>query len=175
MLFAKLTGMHSRCLFVLACILAYVIPGFCQSSPEFAPNPFVVVGLELGQKLTYNDFVKKFGKPDKYSKSYLDETEIYYQERYEISNSWFECNEEIFTQFGIGDAKYSVYSNYIEGGIRVGDKLSKYDNCVLGKPEFYRKEDDGSDTYRFPWKTDDSLFLRVNDGVIVYIKFFSPM
>ncbi|MCI1785691.1 MAG: hypothetical protein LKI59_06095 [Bacteroidales bacterium] len=125
-----------------------------------------VEGVFADQKMTYAQVVAKFGKPDKYRKQY---DEFGLSEEYFYGKTWFHFEETgKFRNFVIRDRRFAALTLDIDGGIRVGDPLSKLDNFKYGKPQYIRTDEDGELYLLYP-KSDDNVYLVVKDGIIVTI------
>ena len=108
-----------------------------------------VKGISCETKCDYAKFVSVFGVPEYYKKvgepKDGDEmTEVY---RFGKSYFVFQNNGELRT-FSVRDNRFPTLTNYIEGGIRVGDKFSKLDKFEYGKPVFKKTLEDGTAIYR---------------------------
>ena len=147
---------------------------------EFRAKSIDVEGVKIDQKMTYGQFVAKFGKPDRYKQdksegdgySYLDE---YY---WVGKNSFSFINNGTFNEFFLMDDRFAALTLWIPGGIRVGDKLSSLDNFKYGKPKVasWLEPKDGFVTYTLFYDyLDDLVFLSVKDGIICSISYSDPI
>ena len=147
---------------------------------EFRAKSIDVEGVKIDQKMTYVQFVAKFGKPDRYKQdksegdgySYLDE---YY---WVGKNSFSFINNGTFNEFFLMDDRFAALTLWIPGGIRVGDKLSSLDNFKYGKPKVasWLEPKDGFVTYTLFYDyLDDLVFLSVKDGIICSISYSDPI
>ena len=147
---------------------------------EFRAKSIDVEGVKIDQKMTYDQFVAKFGKPDRYKQdksegdgySYLDE---YY---WVGKNSFSFINNGTFNEFFLMDDRFAALTLWIPGGIRVGDKLSSLDNFKYGKPKVasWLEPKDGFVTYTLFYDyLDDLVFLSVKDGIICSISYSDPI
>lgn len=147
---------------------------------EFRAKSIDVEGVKIDQKMTYGQFVAKFGKPDRYKQdksegdgySYLDE---YY---WVGKNSFSFINNGTFNEFFLMDDRFAALTLWIPGGIRVGDKLSSLDNFKYGKPKVasWLEPKDGFITYTLFYDyLDDLVFLSVKDGIICSISYSDPI
>ncbi|MCI1640306.1 MAG: hypothetical protein LKI42_03400 [Bacteroidales bacterium] len=131
-----------------------------------------VDGMRVDQKMTYAQVVAKFGKPDRYLKRY---DEFGLTEEYFYGKTWFHFEETgKFKNFVIKDRRFAALALDIDGGIRVGDPLSKLDNFKYGKPQYVRTDDDGELYLLYP-KCDDNVYLVIRDGIIVTIFYYYPV
>ena len=127
-----------------------------------------LIGLHIGQKADSAREVSIFGIPDKYYK--CDEefglTEVY---SYGKCFLHFEANG-CFLDFTLSDNRFAALIDTIEGGVRVGDPISKLDNYVTGKPELIKKVD-GFDVYAINKDLCDITRFFVKNGIINIIVF----
>ncbi|MCI1785694.1 MAG: hypothetical protein LKI59_06110 [Bacteroidales bacterium] len=132
-----------------------------------------VEGLHVDQKMTYAQVVAKFGKPDLYHKV-NDEFGI--SEDYVYGNSRLHFEETgKFKNFVIKDRRFAALALDIDGGIRVGDPLSKLDNFKYGKPQYVKDYENGDKQYSVYNNCDDHVYLMVRDGIIVAILYDYPV
>ena len=147
---------------------------------EFRAKSIDVEGVKIGQKMTYDQFVAKFGKPDRYEQKDVGESGCpSIAEYYDVGGNFFSCrNNGFFGTFVLDDNRYAALTLWIPGGVRVGDKLSKLDNFKYGKPKvasWLKPEDGLVDYVLFYDYLDDLVFLSVKDGVIQNIHYSSSM
>ncbi|MCI1785692.1 MAG: hypothetical protein LKI59_06100 [Bacteroidales bacterium] len=133
-----------------------------------------VDGMRVDQKMTYAQVVAKFGKPDLYHKV-NDEFGI--SEDYVYGNNNRLHFEETgkFRNFVITESRFAVLTLDIDGGIRVGDSLSKLDNFKSGKPQYVKDYENGDKQYSVYNNCDDHVYLRVRDNIIVTIFYYYPV
>ncbi len=162
----------SFCLLALAC-LSTNAQDFWK---DYKANGIDVDGVKIGQVMNYGQFVAKFGKPDKYLKNDIgDGNEPCWGEYYRIEpNSFYFRNNGFFNEFVLKDSRFAGMTLWIQGGIRVGDKLSKLDNFKYGKPivASWLKPENGFVEYVLFYNyLDDLVFLSVKDGIIFCISY----
>ena len=169
---------------VAICLTAflYVTANAQDFYDEFRAKSIDVGGVKIGQKMTYGQFVAKFGKPTEYIQSDSDSEEDgtpAVDEYYRVGKDVFYFrNNGNFCGFSVKDKNLSVLTLWIPGGIRVGDKLSKLDNFKYGKPKVadWMKPTDGSVQYvLFYDYLDDLVFLSVKNGIIEGIWYSDPV
>ena len=169
---------------VVICLTAflYVTANAQDFYDEFRAKSIDVEGMKIGQKMTFDQFVAKFGKPTEYIKSDSDSGEDgtpAVDEYYRVGKDVFYFrNNGDFCGFSIKDKKLSVLTLWIPGGIRVGDKLSSLDNFKYGKPKVasWLEPKDGFVTYiLFYDYLDDLLYLSVKAGIICSISYSDPV
>ncbi|MCI1640308.1 MAG: hypothetical protein LKI42_03410 [Bacteroidales bacterium] len=132
-----------------------------------------VEGVLADQKMTYAQVVAKFGKPDKYRKHY---DEFGLTEDYYYVKTWLHFEETgKFKNFVIEDRRFAALTLDIDGGIRVGDPLSKLDNFKYGKPQYMKDYENGDKQYSVYNHRDDHVYLMVKDGIIVAILYDYPV
>ena len=149
---------------------------------EFRAKSIDVEGVKTGQKMTYDQFVTKFGKPTEYIQSDSDSgedgtptTDEYYRVGKDV---FYFRNNGSFCGFSIKDKRLSVLTLWIDGGIHVGDKLSSLDNFKYGKPKVasWLEPKDGVVKYTLFYNYLDGLvFLSVKDGTICSISYSDPI
>ena len=128
-----------------------------------------VNGIDCSTKCNYDKFVSVFGKPDKYIREggagIEEPSETYYVGK----NSFSFSNDGELHYFDLGDNRFAALTNFIKGGVRVGDKISKLDNIVYGKPKFSSKTSEGISIFIL-WETSyDPVYFHVKDGIILCI------
>ncbi|MCI1640304.1 MAG: hypothetical protein LKI42_03390 [Bacteroidales bacterium] len=131
-----------------------------------------VDGMCVDQKMTYAQVVAKFGKPDTYQKQY---DEFGLSEDYYYGKTWFHFEETgKLKDFVIKDRRFAALTLDIDGGIRVGDPLSKLDNFKYGKPQYINTDEEGENYLIYP-KHDDHVYLIVKKGIIIKIYYSYPV
>ncbi len=136
-----------------------------------------VEGIEIGTKMTYEQVVEKFGEPDdvKILDADWPEGTKKYRFYYGKNNLLFSEVDGLI-EFGLEDNRFATIANYMEGGIRVGDSLSKIQNVdIQGSLEKVSVEKDGSDIYHLFSQTDCPLWIFVKNGTIRYICLSIPL
>ena len=97
---------------------------------EFRTKSLDVEGVKIGQKMTYDKFVAKFGKPTEYTQSDSDSGEEgtpTLDEYYRVGKDVFYFrNNGNFCGFSIKDKRLSVLTLWISGGVRVGDLFLRH-------------------------------------------------
>ena len=97
---------------------------------EFRAKSIDVEGVKIGQKMTYDKFVAKFGKPTEYTQSDSDSGEEgtpTIDEYYRVGKDVFYFrNNGNFCGFSIKDKRLSVLTLWISGGARVGDLFLRH-------------------------------------------------
>ena len=172
---------------VLSCVLVVCLPALLNATnyaqdfyDEFRAKSIDVVGMKIGQKMTCDQFVAKFGKPDRYEQKDVGESGCpSIAEYYDVGGNFFSCrNNGVFGTFVLDDNRYAALTLWIPGGIRVGDKLSSLDNFKYGKPKVasWLEPKDGFVTYTLFYDyLDDLVFLSVKDGIICSISYSDPI
>ncbi len=148
------------------------LPTFLSAQEITVPVHVDVEGLEPGiSKITYAEFVAKFGKPDKYEKY---ESEFGMTEIYDIGGNHFHCEENgVLYNFRVKDNSLRVLTTYIKGGIRVGDEFNKLNFL---KPKLVKTYPDGLSQYSiFEDISDDKLVIFVEGGKIVSMIYTYPV
>ena len=156
-----------HCLSVIGMFLA-----LAMSAQENTPPAVIdVEGIEPGMTISYSDFVKKFGKPDKY-RSYDSDYGV--SEDYEIHGCEFHCEENgILYNFYIEDSRYRILTHYFKDGVRIGDDFSVLDAL---EPDFVRKFTDGAIQYVLFKKISECvLYVNVKQGKIESVFFNLPV
>ena len=169
---------------VAICLTAflYVTADAQDFYDEFRAKSIDVEGMKIGQKMTYGQFVAKFGKPTEYTQSDSDSGEDgtpTVDEYYRVGKDVFYFrNNGNFCGFSIKDKNLSVLTLWIPEGVRVGDKLSSLDNFKYGKPRVasWLEPKDGVVTYTLFYDyLDDLVFLSVKNGIICSISYSDPI
>ena len=133
-----------------------------------------VKGISRETKCDSTKFVSIFGKPDEYYKFGKPEDGDDMSETYYLGDNCFVFqNSGILTYFSMKDNRLPVLTNYIKGGIRVGDRFSIFDNFEYGKPVFKDSLEDGRVVYSLWADSYDPIYLSVKDGVIKTIVYLS--
>ena len=169
---------------VAICLTAFLYVAVSAQNfwDEFRTKSLDVEGVKIGQKMTYDKFLAKFGKPTEYTQSDSDSGEEgtpTLDEYYRVGKDVFYFrNNGNFCGFSIKDKRLSVLTLWISGGVRVGDKLSSLDNFKYGKPKVasWLEPKDGFVTYTLFYDyLDDLVFLSVKDGIICSISYSDPI
>ena len=155
----------------LICFVSMLLALVMSAQENTPPAIIDVEGIEPGMTISYSDFVKKFGKPDKY-RSYDSDFGI--SENYEIYGCYFHCEENgMLCNFSIKDSRYRVLTHYFKNGVRVGDDFSVLDAL---EPTFVRKLKDGTTQYvLFKKVSDDLLYVNVEHGKIISMFYDYPV
>ena len=117
---------------VAICLTAflYVAVSAQNFGDEFRAKSLDVEGVKIGQKMTYDKFVAKFGKPTEYTQSDSDSGEEgtpTIDEYYRVGKDVFYFrNNGNFCGFSIKDKRLSVLTLWISGGVRVGDLFLRH-------------------------------------------------
>ena len=167
---------------ICAVAFLYVTVSAQDFYDEFRTKSIDVEGMKIGQKMTYDQFVAKFGKPTEYTQSDSDSGEDgtpTIDEYYRVGKDVFYFrNNGNFCGFSIKDKRLSVLTLWISGGVRVGDKLSSLDNFKYGKPKVasWLEPKDGVVKYTLFYNYLDGLvFLSVKNGIICSISYSDPI
>ncbi len=117
---------------VVICLTAFLYVAVSAQNfwDEFRTKSLDVEGVKIGQKMTYDKFVAKFGKPTEYTQSDSDSGEDgtpTIDEYYRVGKDVFYFrNNGIFCGFSIKDKRLSVLTLWISGGVRVGDLFLRH-------------------------------------------------
>ncbi len=137
-----------------------------------------VEGVEIDSVMTYAQVIEKFGAPDELK----IESDFLHQDG-ECRYYKYGENELVFSDhdgligFSIIDSKFAVLTKMIDGGLRVGDTLSKVHQNAdsLGPLEKRRTYSDGTNGYvLFPY-CDVVLWILEKDGIITAILYSAPL
>lgn len=164
---------------ICAVAFLYVTVSAQDFYDEFRAKSIDVEGVKIGRKMTYDQFVAKFGKPTEYTQSDSGEGgESSIDGYYKVGQDVFYFQDNgAFSGFSINENKFSVLTLWITDGIRVGDKLSKLDNFKYGKPKVasWLKPENGFVEYAIFYNHLDAfVYLSVKDGVIHNIRYSDP-
>ena len=167
---------------VAICLTAFLYVAVSAQNfwDEFRAKSIDVEGMKIGHKMTYDQFVAKFGKPTEYTQSDSGEAcESNVDEYYKVGQDVFYFQDNgTFSGFSINENKFSALTLWVSGGIRVGDKLSKLDNFKYGKPKVasWLKPENGFVEYAIFYNHLDAfVFLSVKDGIIHNIRYSDPI
>ncbi len=128
-----------------------------------------VNGIDCFTKCNYEKFVSVFGKPDKYITSGIPNDDDFSETYYIGKNAFsFSYNGELH-YFRLWDKRFAALTKFIDGGVRVGDKISKLDNIRYGRPVPKKPNEDGTTWYDLWGESYDPVYLLVKDGVILKI------
>ena len=117
---------------VVICLTAFLYVAVSAQNfwDEFRTKSLDVEGVKIGQKMTYDKFVAKFGKPTEYTQSDSDSGEDgtpTLDEYYRVGKDVFYFrNNGSFCGFSIKDKRLSVLTLWISGGVRVGDLFLRH-------------------------------------------------
>ena len=117
---------------VAICLTAFLYVAVSAQNfwDEFRTKSLDVEGVKIGQKMTYDKFVAKFGKPTEYTQSDSDSGEEgtpTLDEYYRVGKDVFYFrNNGSFCGFSIKDKRLSVLTLWISGGVRVGDLFLRH-------------------------------------------------
>ena len=117
---------------VAICLTAFLYVAVSAQNfwDEFRTKSLDVEGVKIGQKMTYDKFVAKFGKPTEYTQSDSDSGEDgtpTLDEYYRVGKDVFYFrNNGSFCGFSIKDKRLSVLTLWISGGVRVGDLFLRH-------------------------------------------------
>lgn len=117
---------------VVICLTAFLYVAVSAQNfwDEFRAKSIDVEGVKIGQKMTYDKFVAKFGKPTEYTQSDSDSGEEgtpTLDEYYRVGKDVFYFrNNGNFCGFSIKDKRFSVLTLWISGGVRVGDLFLRH-------------------------------------------------
>ena len=115
--------MKTRLLFTICLAI------FLSASSALAQD---VNGLKVGEKYTRSQIIKALGKPDSGSDEFC----------YIYGQSFFNFDEDdnTFTEFSVQDPRFITMTEEIEGGLRVGDDISKVKKTkcqiIESKPDY---------------------------------------
>ena len=154
--------------------IALFVSSFAMAQNE-EPDGYDVEGFCTGQRMSYKQFVAKFGKPDTYK--VLGSGEVKSETYYIDGNRFYFEENGIFLEFILRTNRFAALTKDIEGGIRVGDKLSKLDNFKYGKPveaKYGTPPEPGVVKYALFSHCDCIVYLYVKDGIIIRISYVEP-
>lgn len=131
-----------------------------------------VNGVKVGTVLTRDRVVAEFGEPTRFVEKDSGDNGV--DRHYYYGNSYIHTNDHVFDEFGISDAAFAVCTLQIDGGLKVGDPLSKLDDFMFGKPQFDKPIEDML-RYKLFHTADNPVDLYVKDGIIVDIHYHDPV
>ncbi len=158
---------------IIYTIIALISPLFVYAQNTGKLYLQDVDGVDITTKMTYEQVVAKFGQPDEVYEWDEDFPEGSKGREYQYGESMFRFSDrDGLIEFGISDDRFAVITHYIEGGLRVGDPLSKIQNVNVGGPlKRHSERGDGTVIYHLFSESDDRLWIYVNDGVITNMDF----
>lgn len=128
-----------------------------------------VNGVSMGSIMTKEQVVEQFGQPDSYicSKSVDNGTDIIYGYGVGVISyiNVLSFNNDEFIGFSISDNRWPVLVHMIEGGVRVGDPLSRLDSLNPQEATWLEKG-----TYYIP-VGDFPVLIYTEQGLIKTIEF----
>ena len=127
-----------------------------------------VNGVEIGDTLNYDQVVLLFGDPSYYNEN--DSGDLGVNKHYYYGENCFHFKDDVFIGFCLFDASFAALTNHIEGGLKVGDTLSRLDSFKYGKPEYHRWK-----SYCLFTGSDNPVYLHVENGIITCIDYSDPM
>lgn len=127
-----------------------------------------VNGVDIGDVLEYDQVVSVFGEPECFKQ---DDNGIEgINQQYSYGCNTLDFKDDVFIGFCLRDASFTALTNHIDGGIKVGDKLSRLDNFKYGKPKFHK-----GNTYLMFTGSDNPVYLIVENGIIIGIDYSDPV
>ena len=133
-----------------------------------------VKGISRETKCDYAKFVSVFGVPEHYRKVGKPEDGEEMSETYYLGDNCFVFqNSGVLTYFSMRDGLFPTLTNYLKGGISVGEKFSKLDKFEYGKPVFKDKLEDGRSVYILWEDSYDQVYISVKNGIIKSIVYLS--
>lgn len=124
-------------------------------------------GIDIGTVLNYEQVISIFGEPSRYQES--DSGDLGIDKYYHYGENYLHFNDDVFIGFHLRDSGFLAFTTDIEGGLKVGDNLSRLDNFKYGKPKRYQNK------YILYWHCDCPVYLKVEDGIIIGIDYHDPM
>ncbi len=109
---------------LLFCVLCCSHISAQEKFPENMIFDLDVNGVMMGTHMTKEQVFAEFGTPCEYNLSeYSDRDNIY--ERYFYPLNWLVFVDDSLYSFGISDINWSILNNHFQGGVKVGDNISK--------------------------------------------------
>ena len=131
-----------------------------------------VNGVRVGTILTRDRVVAEFGEPTRYVEQDSGDNGV--NRYYYYGESYMHTKDHIFDEFAVSDTAFSAFTLQIEGGLKVGDPLSKLDDFTYGKPILDKPIEDMV-RYKLFHTTDNPVDLYVKNGIIVDITYHDPI
>ncbi len=126
-----------------------------------------VNGMELTETYNYNYVINKFGTPDKYR---CGNSEYGLDEEYYYGPNLFRFRENgFFGAFSLKDNRFAVFTLYMQGGIKVGDPVTKFNQ--LGFGQLISR---GNNHYEFIGCGDAWFDIYHNNGIITLMRCSFP-
>ncbi len=127
-----------------------------------------VNGIDIYTKMAKPDVIAIMGEPTKYK--YYDSQDNGVDEWYYYNEDLLEFNEGILIGFSIKTDRFPVMTKDVDGGIRVGDNISKLEQL---KPYYGRKGDE--DFYSVLCGDDYVVKFYAKGNIITYVSFTDPL
>lgn len=131
-----------------------------------------VNGVRVGTTLTREKVVAKFGEPTRYEEQ--DSEDCGVSRWYYYNKSYIHTQNHIFDEFAVSDTAFVALTLQIDGGLKIGDPLSKLDNFKYGKPVVDKPIEDMI-RYKLFDTSDGPVDLYVKDGIIIDITYHDPI
>ena len=131
-----------------------------------------VNGIKVGTRLTREQVVAEFGEPTRYVEQDSGDNGV--NRYYYYGKSYIHTKDHVFDEFAVSDTSFVAFTLQIEGGLKIGDPLSKLDTFMFGKPVIDKTVNDMV-RYNLFASTDSPVDLYVKDGIIVDITYHDPI
>ncbi len=125
-----------------------------------------VAGLVCGNVYKYADVTAKLGQPSSYRS--IEGEEGLDEEYYYRTNLLRFQGNGVFTDFVLENTQFAIYTAYLNGGIKVGNPVTKFQQLGFGS---LKLKQDGE--YMFILQ-DSWIEIRHNKGIITKLFFSIP-
>ena len=157
--------MFKRVLPVLAGIFASIFMMLAQEVDSLL-DVRDVNGVKIGTKMTYEQIVETFGEPDRVWEQ--DSGDYGINKMYYYGKNIIHTIDDFFDEFHIVDTRFVAFTYQIEGGLKVGDPLSKLDDFKYGEPQHV------CENYYllFPYSDNPAVAI-IEDSLIMSISYYA--
>ena len=124
-------------------------------------------GVKINAVMNCEQVISKFGEPSKYAER--DSGDLGVDKYYYYGESYLHFNDDKLVGFCLRDPAFLALTADVDGGLKIGDSLSRLDDFKYGKPQKYR------DQYILYWNSDCPVYLIVENGIIIGIDYNDPV
>jgi len=126
-----------------------------------------VSGLKIGSIYNYSSVTGKFGQPTSY---WSGMSEDGLDEEYYFGTNLLRFQENgMFSGFVLEDNRFAIYTSLLNGGIKVGDQVNKFQLLGFGYLELQ-----ANGTYYFKGIGDIRFEIKHSNGTITMMLFSIP-
>lgn len=151
--------------------IAFVnIGSFRIALAQTQDNGLDINGLCIGKIYSKTYVISKLGEPNKYLSRM---SEFGLNEEYEYGPNLLRFKENgMFCEFALEDNRFAIYTANINGGIKVGDSVNKFQQLGFGVLEL---KENGMYVFWSPSRSDSPIEIRQVNGIITWIAYSSSI